>query len=119
MLGEVVSEVVAAFAPMDDVLVLGDAVFDPIKRISMALERRCLTVSLMMPDAHANENASAGWCQRRAVKVEIPWTWDQADRRGLIRNVRRRFNVMSACGRSWSHKVRGKSAAVVHNPAMK
>ena len=31
MLGEVVSEVVAAFAPMDDVLVLGDAVFDPIK----------------------------------------------------------------------------------------
>jgi len=31
MLGEVVSEVVAAFAPMDDVLVLGDAVLDPIK----------------------------------------------------------------------------------------
>ena len=31
VLGEVVSEVVAAFAPMDDVLVLGDAVFDPIK----------------------------------------------------------------------------------------
>jgi len=31
MLGEVVSEVAAAFAPMDDVLVLGDAVFDPIK----------------------------------------------------------------------------------------
>ena len=31
MLGEVVSKVVAAFAPMDDVLVLGDAVFDPIK----------------------------------------------------------------------------------------
>ena len=53
MLGEVVSKVVAAFAPMDDVLVLGDAVLDPIKRMSMALERRCLTVSLMMPDAHA------------------------------------------------------------------
>jgi len=31
MLGEVVGEVVAAFAPMDDVLVLGDAVLDPIK----------------------------------------------------------------------------------------
>ena len=31
VLGEVVSEVVAAFAPMDDVLVLGDAVFNPIK----------------------------------------------------------------------------------------
>jgi len=31
MLGEVVSKVVAAFAPMDDVLVLGDAVLDPIK----------------------------------------------------------------------------------------
>ena len=31
MLGEVVGEVVAAFAPMDDVLVLDDAVFDPIK----------------------------------------------------------------------------------------
>jgi len=31
MLGEVVSEVVAAFAPMDDILVLGDAVFDPVK----------------------------------------------------------------------------------------
>ena len=54
MLGEVVSEVVAAFDPMDDVLVLGDAVFDPIYlRMSMALDRRCLTVSLMIPDAHA------------------------------------------------------------------
>ena len=31
MLGEVVREVVAAFAPMDDVLVLGDAVLEPIK----------------------------------------------------------------------------------------
>ena len=31
MLGEVVSEVVAAFAPMDGVFVLGDAVLDPIK----------------------------------------------------------------------------------------
>jgi len=31
MLGEVVSKVVAAFVPMDDVLVLGDAVLDPIK----------------------------------------------------------------------------------------
>jgi len=31
MLGEVVGEVVAAFAPMDNVLVLGDAVLDPIK----------------------------------------------------------------------------------------
>ena len=31
MHGEVVSEVVAAFAPMDDVLVLGYAVLDPIK----------------------------------------------------------------------------------------
>jgi len=31
MLGEVVGKVVAAFAPMDDVLVLGDAVLDPIK----------------------------------------------------------------------------------------
>ena len=31
MLGDVVSEVVAAFAPMDDVLVLGDAVLNPIK----------------------------------------------------------------------------------------
>jgi len=31
MIGEVVSEVVAAFAPMDDVLVLGDVLFDPVK----------------------------------------------------------------------------------------
>jgi len=31
MLGELAGEVVAAFAPMDDVLVLGDAVSDPIK----------------------------------------------------------------------------------------
>ena len=31
LLGEVVSKVVAAFAPMDDVLVLGNAVIDPIK----------------------------------------------------------------------------------------
>ena len=31
MLGEEVGEVVAAFAPMDDVLVLGDAVLDPVK----------------------------------------------------------------------------------------
>jgi len=31
MLGEVVSEVVPAFAPMDHVLVLGDAGLDPIK----------------------------------------------------------------------------------------
>jgi len=54
MLGEEVGEVVAAFAPMDDVLVLGDAVLDPIKRMSMVLERRCLTVSLMMPNAHAS-----------------------------------------------------------------
>jgi len=30
-LGEVVSKVAAAFAPMDNVLVLGDAVLDPIK----------------------------------------------------------------------------------------
>ena len=31
MLGEVVGEVAPAFAPMDDVLVFGDAVLDPIK----------------------------------------------------------------------------------------
>ena len=31
MLGEVVSEVVASFTPMDDILALGDAVLDPVK----------------------------------------------------------------------------------------
>ena len=53
MLGEVVSKVVAAFAPMDDILVLGDAVFNPIKMHVHGFGAALLTVLLMMPDAHA------------------------------------------------------------------
>jgi len=53
------------------------------------------------------------------LKSKSPWTWDQANKRGLMRDVRSRFNVMSAGGRSWFHSVVGKLAAEVHNPAIK
>ena len=45
VLGEVVSEVVAAFAPMDDVLVLGDAVFNPIKTHVTLSEAKYLAIT--------------------------------------------------------------------------
>ena len=53
MLGEVVSEVVASFTPMDDILALGDAVLDPVKTHVHGFGAACLTVSLIVPDAHA------------------------------------------------------------------
>ena len=34
-----------------------------------------------------------------------------------MRDVRSRFNVISACGRSWSHSVIGKLGAVVYGGA--
>ena len=51
MLGEVVSIVVSRCAPLDDEVALFNSISDPEKRMSMALERRCLTVSLAMPTA--------------------------------------------------------------------
>ena len=52
LLGEVVGEVVAAFAPMDDVLVLADAVLDPIKTHVHGFGAALL--DCVIDDAHAH-----------------------------------------------------------------
>ena len=53
------------------------------------------------------------------LKSKLPWSWLQAERFGLMREVRSKLSVMTAWGRSLSQRYSGKFLSVLQRPAMK
>ncbi len=53
------------------------------------------------------------------LKSNLPSSCSYADNLGLIRDVRNKLSVISACGGSLVHRCKGKSGSVPHRIAMK